>query len=60
MNEPHKALPSALLSSGYGADEHGLICGYRFRAQGPAEHLGIGRGTLPAWTEAAAPQALAA
>lgn len=42
MNEsdkPHKPLPSALLSSSYGADEHGLICGYRFRSEGPAEPL---------------------
>lgn len=38
-DETAKPLPSALIS-GYGADEHGLICGYRFGAEGSAQPIG--------------------
>ena len=39
MNETTKPMPTAL-SSSYGADEHGLICGYLFGGEGPAQSVG--------------------
>lgn len=38
-DEPIKPMPIPL-SSSYGADEHGLICGYRFDEDGPARPVG--------------------